>query len=75
MKRRLFLLLWLVYCVSACGVKGDPLPPDRPAEIGRGSPTYQRATENLNMHFDEQNEDEDESRSEDERENSEEEAP
>jgi hypothetical protein len=35
--------LWL----AGCGVKGDPLPPERPAEIGRGRPTYQQATEEI----------------------------
>jgi hypothetical protein len=33
----------------SCGVKGDPLPPERPAELGRGRPTYKRATESLNI--------------------------
>ena len=33
----------------ACGVKGDPLPPERPAQMGRGKPTYKRATENLKL--------------------------
>ena len=35
--------------VSACGVKGDPLPPFKPAELGRGRPTYRRATESLKI--------------------------
>jgi len=30
-----------------CGVKGDPVPPKIPAELGRGQPTYKGATENL----------------------------
>lgn len=33
--------------VVSCGVKGDPLPPEKPVEIGRGRPTYRRATEPL----------------------------
>ena len=37
------LLGWL----TACGVKGDPLPPERPVELGRGRPTYKRATEGI----------------------------
>lgn len=28
-----------------CGVKGDPIPPATPVELGRGQPTYKRATE------------------------------
>lgn len=39
--------LFLFFFIVACGVKGDPLPPERPAEIGRGRPTYKRATEPL----------------------------
>ncbi|CAN5387697.1 hypothetical protein BH10BDE1_BH10BDE1_22700 [soil metagenome] len=31
--------------ISGCGVKGKPLPPLEPAEIGRGAPTYRRAAE------------------------------
>jgi hypothetical protein len=30
---------------AACGVKGKPLPPLEPAEIGRGAPTYKRAAQ------------------------------
>ena len=32
-----------------CGVKGDPLPPERPADLGRGRPTYKRAIEGLKI--------------------------
>lgn len=32
-----------------CGVKGDPLPPERPPELGRGRPTYKRATEKIKV--------------------------
>lgn len=35
--------------VSACGVKGDPLPPEKPVEIGRGRPTYKKATEGIRI--------------------------
>ena len=35
----------LIAFVSACGVKGKPLPPLEPAQIGRGAPTYKRAAE------------------------------
>lgn len=30
-----------------CGIRGDPVPPDRPPEIGRGRPTFKRATEGI----------------------------
>jgi len=33
----------------SCGVKGDPLPPERPTQIGRGKPTYSRAAKKINL--------------------------
>ncbi|MCB0391147.1 MAG: hypothetical protein KDD58_07645 [Bdellovibrionales bacterium] len=30
-----------------CGVKGDPLPPEKPPLLGRGQPTYKKATEEI----------------------------
>ncbi len=35
--------------LNACGVKGDPLPPERPAHLGRGRPTYKGATEEIKI--------------------------
>lgn len=35
--------------LTACGVKGDPLPPEQPPSLGRGRPTYRRATEDLKV--------------------------
>lgn len=45
--RREFLLLLCAVQVLAvgCGVKGKPLPPLEPAQIGRGAPTYKRTAE------------------------------
>lgn len=34
---------------AGCGVKGDPLPPEKPPSIGRGQPNFKRATENLSL--------------------------
>ena len=31
--------------IGGCGVRGRPQPPLTPAEIGRGQPTFKRATE------------------------------
>ena len=42
--RALFLLVF-VATLSACGVRGRPQPPLTPAELGRGQPTFKRATE------------------------------
>lgn len=35
----------LMFFIASCGVKGKPMPPLEPAEIGRGAPTYKRAAE------------------------------
>lgn len=43
------LVLLVLPLLSGCGVKGDPLPPERPVEIGRGRPTYKRASEGLHV--------------------------
>lgn len=42
-----FLLVALIACsaLSSCGVRGRPQPPTTPPEIGRGQPTFRRATE------------------------------
>jgi hypothetical protein len=40
-------LMTLTLCQWGCGVRGDPVPPKIPAELGRGQPTYKGATEDL----------------------------
>ncbi len=35
----------LLSSLVACGVKGPPRPPERSAELGRGQPSFTRATE------------------------------
>lgn len=32
-----------------CGVKGDPVPPEKAPELGRGQPTYQKATRGIRV--------------------------
>ena len=57
------LNLLLCFLFLGCGVKGPPLPPDTPTEIGRGKPSYQRAMRKvpIDNYADEyENEDEDE---------------
>ncbi len=45
-----FSALVLIFLhLAACGVKGDPLPPEKPVELGRGRPTYKRATEGISI--------------------------
>jgi len=34
------LVILIVFGISACGVKGKPLPPLEPPSIGTGEPTY-----------------------------------
>jgi hypothetical protein len=39
------LAAFVTAAVSGCGVRGRPQPPESPPEIGRGQPTFRRATE------------------------------
>ncbi len=39
--------LLLFTAAQGCGVKGRPLPPEKPAELGRGKPTFTRTTEDF----------------------------
>ena len=43
------LLSFISIGLCACGVKGDPVPPEKPPELGRGRPTYKRATEDIKV--------------------------
>lgn len=52
--------------LSGCGVKGDPLPPEKPLEIGRGRPTYKKATEGIRIDRTKQEPDRDADKDEDE---------
>ena len=54
-KRSIFRVLLIVigWDLAGCGVKGDPLPPVPPIEMGRGRPTYRRATKQVQMEKDE----------------------
>jgi hypothetical protein len=45
MKKMTGILLLFLSFNFGCGVKGDPIPPSMPPELGRGEPTYKRATE------------------------------
>lgn len=42
--------LWILFLFSVgCGVKGDPLPPEKPPLLGRGKPAYKQATEEISL--------------------------
>lgn len=43
------ILAGAIGVLCGCGVKGDPLPPEKPLEIGRGRPTYKKATEGIRI--------------------------
>ncbi len=47
LKRIIIIFLIAMIGHAGCGVRGDPVPPKIPAELGRGQPTYKGATENL----------------------------
>lgn len=40
MKSYTFLIFALIFALIGCGVKGRPLPPEEPREIGIGRPQY-----------------------------------
>lgn len=44
---KLFLVLLVASLATSCGVKGDPIPPKTPRDLGRGQPTYKGATQEL----------------------------
>lgn len=45
---RIGILFAYLLCLG-CGVRGDPLPPETPTELGRGRPNYKRATEEIQL--------------------------
>ena len=42
-------IVCLTLCLQGCGVKGLPQPPLVPAQIGRGEPTFSRATQEVEI--------------------------
>ena len=50
------MLISLLFFVSACGVKGKPLPPLEAPEIGDGRPTYKGANKKLEEEDEEESE-------------------
>ena len=43
------LIATIFLLVTGCGVKGDPVAPAKPPELGRGQPTYRKATEKIQL--------------------------
>ncbi len=46
--KNLALFIISVFFLNACGVKGRPLPPETPREIGIGKPLYKGVDKELN---------------------------
>jgi hypothetical protein len=47
--RYVIVLNVLFFACLGCGVKGDPMPPESPAYIGRGHPTYRKAADRFEI--------------------------
>ena len=43
------VILYVCLCILGCGVKGDPIPPDTPPQLGRGQPSYGNSPEGLGL--------------------------
>lgn len=44
--------LWVMcaaFVAAGCGVRGRPLPPEVPAPLGRGEPSFSKATEKVTL--------------------------
>lgn len=48
--KTLFAAVTVVFFVG-CGVKGDPLPPETAPRLGRGHPTFTKASKQLTPDF------------------------
>lgn len=46
-KTKFLLMILMISSICGCGVRGDPVPPLQPTELGRGQPTYREATKDL----------------------------
>jgi hypothetical protein len=49
MRVKLSVLCALGLFLLSCGIKGDPLPPLTPPELGRGQPSFKKASEEINF--------------------------
>lgn len=41
------VLVALIFILAGCGVKGDPQPPIKPPDLGRGQPTFKEAVKGV----------------------------
>ena len=49
MKNISYFFLCTTVILSACGVRGRPLPPETPPLLGRGEPSFSKATEKIQV--------------------------
>ena len=42
---KILISMLFVFGASACGVRGKPMPPLEPTQLGRGQPSFKRNTE------------------------------
>lgn len=45
--RQVVIKSLMLLSLCSCGVRGDPMPPKTPPDLGRGKPSYKGATESL----------------------------
>jgi hypothetical protein len=43
------VVLFIYFSFLGCGVKGDPIPPDTPPQLGRGQPSYGNSPDGLGL--------------------------
>ena len=53
---KVICIFFILICLVGCGVKGDPLPPEQPPRLGRGYPTYSKASEAVSPDYSSQEE-------------------
>lgn len=47
--RQIFYAFIFLIGLTACGVRGRPLPPELPPQLGRGEPSFKKATEGIQI--------------------------
>lgn len=45
--KNILILIFALPLYWGCGVKGDPVPPTKPPDLGRGQPTFKDAVKEI----------------------------